>query len=346
MQPVPLPGSSPSLPYTSADAQTQPASVSGPGGQRLDLHRTALTEVPSLPFPGLLAQDGLPAYASALGLLSETASSSAATSTVEGQAWPPMMLAASNGDVAALTALLAEPGIDVDQVGGKDGETALICAAREGHLDIVRLLVKQPRISLDICDTDGMNALMHAAAHDHKDVAACLLAAGAAINYVNPTTGMTPLICASGQGHLEIAKLFLLHADVELDYVAPDGCNALMSAVLMNQPNVVAWLLAAGAAVNFNDAGLTGTALDMACMEGNLDIVKLLLRQRNIDLDKAGPNGVSALMTAAICNRPDMVACLIAAGASTEVADDGGNTAFEHAVAEGHTAVIRILQKH
>jgi ankyrin repeat protein len=58
------------------------------------------------------------------------------------------------------------------------GRTALMIAAAEGHLDVVRLLVEAGS-DLNIADAEGSTALSLARSYGHLDVAALLEAAGA-----------------------------------------------------------------------------------------------------------------------------------------------------------------------
>jgi len=66
--------------------------------------------------------------------------------------------------------------IDVNAVEKEDGNTGLMIAAREGHLEIVKHLMKEyPDIDVNINNKFGYNALMFAAQNGHLDIISLLL---------------------------------------------------------------------------------------------------------------------------------------------------------------------------
>jgi ankyrin repeat protein len=147
--------------------------------------------------------------------------------------------AARDGDLEKVQCLLNQ-GIDVDSTD-EDGNTALIIASNEGHIDIVQLLLKK-NAKLDIQATEG---------------------------------GSTALICASAEGHLEIVKALLTknsNVDIQNQY----GCTALLLSSSHGQLEVVRALLEKGAKVDIQDED-GDTALICACRYGAKDGVRVLL---------------------------------------------------------------------
>ena len=84
--------------------------------------------------------------------------------------------AVARGDAAALRALL-ERGADVDSLD-RYGQTALMVAARIGHLEAVRVLV-DAAAHLDHTAKYGLSALMLATLNDREAIARLLVDAGA-----------------------------------------------------------------------------------------------------------------------------------------------------------------------
>ena len=68
--------------------------------------------------------------------------------------------AALQGDLASMRSLLAHR----DERMGAGGYTALGLAVSAGHVEIVRLLLREG-VTIDAADDEGVTALMHAAMH-------------------------------------------------------------------------------------------------------------------------------------------------------------------------------------
>jgi ankyrin repeat protein len=130
----------------------------------------------------------------------------------------------------------------------------LIVAAREGHLDVVRLLLDRGANPNVRSIGDG-NALIMAAAEGHPDVVNLLLDRGANINDVVPGDE-NPLIRASAEGRLDVVKLLVSRrADVnarvwiEAEPRIPNGewRTPLSEARKERREDVVQFLLSVGA---------------------------------------------------------------------------------------------------
>ncbi|CAJ3077444.1 ankyrin repeat domain-containing protein [Burkholderia pseudomallei] len=89
----------------------------------------------------------------------------------------------------------------------RDGETALIAAAREGRLDCVQALL--PSCNAKLRDLRGRTALFWAAAGHTECVLALLPHSGAAAD----NNGQTALMVAAESCHLETLRALLPHSD-------------------------------------------------------------------------------------------------------------------------------------
>ncbi|MES2439902.1 MAG: ankyrin repeat domain-containing protein [Verrucomicrobiota bacterium] len=85
---------------------------------------------------------------------------------------------AGNGTTSlVMTKALLEAGADVN--GSRGTFTALFWASFKGNKECVELLLTQPGIKLDQTDIDGQTALMAAVENGHVEIASMLLKAGA-----------------------------------------------------------------------------------------------------------------------------------------------------------------------
>lgn len=105
-----------------------------------------------------------------------------------------------------------------------------------------------------------------------------------------------------------------------------NNSTALHVAVELGKPKVIEFLLKSGANPNVTNDQFHETPLHLACNDGNLAAVNLLL-SANADADLEDINGVTALMSAARApkNALAIVDALIAYGASVSPNSDGRN---------------------
>lgn len=128
-----------------------------------------------------------------------------------------------------------------------DGKVPLSVAAKDGHLNIVELLVELGE-SPKAADANGFTPLMMALHWNHADVADFLLNAGAIPTNDGPLWG-SALRIAVHEGRRPIIS-HLLRSGAEVDFVeAWSGNTALHEAVMYRNYEAIETLIAAGANV-------------------------------------------------------------------------------------------------
>jgi ankyrin repeat protein len=322
--------------------------------------------------------------APAAGGSTTAAAGAAITHTTAGEdnphGFPLLILAAGKGRLAEVELLLKDPDVDINQVDQKFGMTALtaatcsnkpevvafllangakvdlVCgkflrtalmeASGRGHVEVVKALLARRDIALDATDVDGRSALFVAVCANRSEVVECLLTAGANVNLLCGEKRRTALTEAAVRGHVEVVKTLLTCKDIALDQTDANRRNALFLAAFQNKPEVVACLMAAGAKVNFRNGDDGHTALGVAAGLGHVEVMKTLLTCKGIALNQTNSGGIGALVLAAFNNKAEVVACLLAAGASMTVADARGRTALTTAIVKKHAAVLEVLVQH
>jgi ankyrin repeat protein len=232
---------------------------------------------------------------------------------------------------------LLQRGLDVNALHG--GRTALMHAAHDGHLDVLRvLLAADPPVLVNLQDGRGSTALSIAAANNQTSVVELLLAHGANDNA--SFYGATCLMQAAHHDHLAVVELLLARFPTLLNARAQDGATALHIAVLKNALRVVDALLAAGADTNIarND-GLT--PLMMAV---NMEMAQRLI-DGGADANVQLPTGDTALMLAAADENPDLslIALLLERGADVAASRKDGGNALLMATCNGRVDVLKLL---
>ncbi len=227
---------------------------------------------------------------------------------------------------------------------------------------------------------DHSSPLMRACAIGNVKVIELLLAAGADVNREqrSPSSdrGTTALMIAASRGYLPIVRM-LLDTGADPKKHTRLGANAISQAVPKGNLPVVKELVRSGCPV-------TGKAVILSADTGNLDLLKLLLkeggdpnfvddgvphkhlkgetalsiaaRNKNIDLAKclienrADPNlpanKLYPLSGAAFQGDFRMVKLLLDAGAKTEVVNLAGYTPLGSACEMGHTEIVKLLLSH
>jgi uncharacterized protein len=160
-------------------------------------------------------------------------------SSVDPNGDPLLFTAARNGYRATVDVLLAAKA----KVNAKNrvGDTPLMGAALNGHLDIVRKLRTQ---GADL-DPPGWTPLIYAATGGHDDVVAYLLDQGANINAQSPN-GTTALMMAVREGRASTFDL-LLRRGADVQRRNENGISALDWAKRGNETAMVEKLRRAGA---------------------------------------------------------------------------------------------------
>jgi ankyrin repeat protein len=217
-------------------------------------------------------------------------------------------------------------------------------AAYAGNVKEIRTAI-QEGVDLNARDHDGVPALYWAAARGHSDSLRTLLAAGANPNTTSAKKGWSPLMIAAQRGDLEAVRE-LLKRGADPNLKAPDGQTALLLAAYDGRATVLETLLdksGANVATQLPDAA---TALHLSAQEGHAEAVKVLLKH-GANVNSRRMDGSTPLLLACGRGLTKIVEILLAGGASSDI--PGGSkslTPLTFARAQGHEAVMRLLQDH
>ena len=257
---------------------------------------------------------------------------------------------------------ILDHGADVDAIN-KYNKTALLIACMHGKIDAINVLLKAGA-DTNITETYGHTCLHKAVnANCDEQTVQAIIDHGADVNAINKDNETALLIaCMDGQND---AINVLLKAGADTNITETDGHTCLHKAVNANcGKQTVQAILDHGADVDAINK-YNKTALLIACMDGKIDAINVLLeagadtniadtyghtclhKAVNANCDKqtvqtiidhgADVNAINkynetALLIACINGRTDAINVLLEAGADTNIADTYGHTCLHKAV--------------
>jgi cytohesin len=237
----------------------------------------------------------------------------------------PFFKAVKEGNKGEVTRLLnADPGL-LEERGEYTGKRPLAEAAEHGQLDMVKLLIERGA-DASAKGAFGRMALHEAAYCGNEETVAFLLEQAPQANS-RDRFSRTPFMWACVAGHVGAARILLQHVgDQALHETDLDGDTALHLAAYNGHEEAVAFLLGQGAQANSRKRG-GKTLFQMACQEGQLGVVRLLLQHMGEDaLQQTDGRGWTALHYAAEWGCEEVVRFLLFAGADPTITDNQGRT--------------------
>ncbi len=225
-----------------------------------------------------------------------------------------MLLSQSHEPLIAIATrkMLGHPDLDINVVDG-DGSTALMIAASTGRAALVTALMARPDLDCNVVEKRGITPLMRAVVNGHVAVVAALQGRPELdVNAIEKDDGNTALMLsvdihlqssADVGGHAAVVAALLGHSAVDVNIANKNGKTALMIAADKGLAASVAALLGRPE-MDVNMASKDGrTALMFAAGNGHSKVVTTLLGRPELDVKLVDNAGDSALVRAAQLQR-------------------------------------------
>jgi ankyrin repeat protein len=239
--------------------------------------------------------------------------------------------------------LLQQSGVEVN-ARAENGATALVVASLAGYDDVVRELLRHSEVDVNIFTfEDGVTALHHASAKNQKKIVEMLLEKNELLVNATMNNGATVLFQATQAGRAEIVRMLRQREDVDVNAQCGGG-TALCMACQLGNLNVVKELLRyKDVAVNSRRKTDDATPLIMASATGREDLVRALLEHNDVDVNAKSSEDFTALTIASVDDRAGIVKALLENDKLEVNLTSKGYTALYLASNAGHVAVVCAL---
>jgi len=237
-------------------------------------------------------------------------------------------------------------GHDINERDAR-GSTPLVWAARNGHEEVVEMLLRRQGVCPNETDYCGLTPLLYAVWCGHERVVEILLKRKIVKPDMPDGRGETPLSYAA-QGGLEgIVKILLERPEVNPDKQDFSGKPPLSFAAMRGHARVVKILLGRREVNPEKPANDGQTPLSYACCSGHEEVVKILLEREAVNPDKPDNAGRTPLSWAASGGYEGVVKILLGREeVNPNKPDNHGQTPLMIASRLGFQEVITLLQSH
>ncbi|XP_067623254.1 uncharacterized protein [Eurosta solidaginis] len=219
-----------------------------------------------------------------------------------------------------------------------EGGQPLFLAVLAGYKDIVEILLRN-KANVNTKGPENTTLLHFAAKRGHKEIVNALITNGANVDAMT-INGATPLYLAAQGGHAEIAETLIANR-ANVNIVNVEGAP-LHIAAGRGHDNVVQVLLSNGAKINVKD-NKSRTSLELAVAHGHLQVVKMLLQYKKVDMNGKCYNNWTILHIASQESNLKMVKFLVAKGSNINAKNAGGSKPIHIAAREGYKDTVEFF---
>ncbi|GBM30553.1 Ankyrin-3 [Araneus ventricosus] len=250
--------------------------------------------------------------------------------------WTPLMFAVACNCRYVVEILVSHETYDLKFISD-DKIQALQRSVLFGYCNIVDILLEYYKFDVD--SELKRNLFITAVRFNHKNVVSTLLERGFEIN-----GDSKPLHVAVVNGLYHMAE-HLLSNGANPNLLDEDNCTPLDIAVKLGDDDMLEILLTEKADIR-TESKFILSAAEYAVRENQLNIIKLLLQRKVIDVNFKGSSGSSLLHTSALSGSLDVTKYLVAEGADINVKDKEERKPVHIAAEKGFKDMVEFYLKY
>ncbi|KAK8512248.1 hypothetical protein V6N13_097090 [Hibiscus sabdariffa] len=230
----------------------------------------------------------------------------------------------------------------------QSGETALYVAAECGNADLVKELMACYDVVLaGIKARNGYDAFHIAAKQGDLEILKILMEANVDLSMTSDSYNTTALHTAASQGHAEVVSFLLEEGDNVVAIARSNGKTALHSAARNGHLEIVKALLSKEPGITTRTDKKGQTALHMAVKGHNVEVVDELINSDPSLINMVDTKGNTALHIGTRKGRTEIVQKLLnECGNHKSVINKSGETALDIAEKQKLSAIASILKEH
>ena len=226
------------------------------------------------------------------------------------------------------------------------GDTVLKLAAKHGHDNVVDALLSDSQCLVDAIGQDGYTALQYSCMYGYVNIARTLIKHHANVN-AKTDSGDTPLTLAAGHGHDKIVHALLSDYNCKVYAKNNDAYKALLHLSCERGYINIVRILLTEKKIDITKTDSGDTPLHVAAQYCQLEVVIALMNEFNFDITVKNSSGFSLLHSACSCLKSDgAVVEYLGRYLSPLLVDDNGNTPLHIAFLFRSIPVLEALLKY
>ncbi|XP_067659864.1 putative ankyrin repeat protein RF_0381 [Haliotis asinina] len=224
-------------------------------------------------------------------------------------------------------------------------DTMLHNACRRGTLAQVRQILSHELVDINSRGKCGWTPVMIAAECGRRKLVDLLVKRGGDLSLTDDD-GNTVLHVASVKGHFKIVRYILSRETVDVNIAGQCNRTAVMAAARFGHRKVFDLLVKNGSDLTTVDSD-GNNILHIACIGGNVEIVKHILSKVNVDINSRGLNGKTPLMFAINFGHVKVFELLVSKDCILPIVQENGKNILHMACVKGNVDMVQhILKKN